>query len=182
VEDLVREEVALPPEWMLVEAERVIRQGIGGNRTSMCERLEDIPLLTKHFLEKYKHRYGLPEKYLSAATMQWLASRDWPGNVRELQNSVHRGLLLAEGNEIFPQHLQPETSDVSTGAAMHSDGPFKVAKTQAIEQFERHYLNIMLGQCAGNVTLAAERAKIDRSTLGRLLKRHRINYRNFLAR
>jgi len=146
------------------------------------ERSEDIPLLAEHFLEKFKIRYGLEEKYLGAAAIRWCNSCDWPGNVRELQNSVHRGLLLAEGNEIHPQHLQAETGELPAEAATSSNLHFKDAKIQAIESFERNYLSSMLSQCCGNITQTAEQAKIDRSTLGRLLKKHQINHRDFLLR
>ena len=76
------------------------------------ERSEDILLLAEYFLEKYKTRYCLEKKYLSTAAVKWCTSRDWPGNVRELQNSIHRGLLLAEGNEICP--AAPAIGDKST--------------------------------------------------------------------
>jgi len=148
----------------------------------LCERSEDIPLLAEHFLEKFKIRYGLEEKYLGAAAVQWFTSRDWPGNVRELQNSVLRGLLLAEGNEIHPRHLQAEAGKLPTETATSSNMQFKDAKIQAIESFERNYLSSMLNKCSGNITLTAEQAKIDRSTLGRLLKKHQINHRDFLLR
>jgi len=146
------------------------------------ERSEDIPLLAEHFLEKFKIRYSLEEKYLGAAAVQWFTSRDWPGNVRELQNSVHRGLLLAEGNEIFPRHLQAEIGELPTADAASGNMQFKDAKIQAIEGFERNYLSNMLSSCNGNITQTAEQARIDRSTLGRLLKKHQINYRDFLPR
>jgi DNA-binding NtrC family response regulator len=146
------------------------------------ERSEDIPLLAEHFLEKFKIRYALEDKFLSSAALQWFASRDWPGNVRELQNSIHRGLLLAEGNEICPRHLQAEAGELPTETATSSNMHFKDAKVQAIEDFERNYLSSMLSNCSGNITLTAERAHIDRSTMGRLLKKHQLNYRDFLLR
>ena len=145
------------------------------------ERAEDIPLLVEHFLEKYKTRHSLEDKYLHPSTQQWFIDQDWPGNVRQLQNCVHRGLLLAEGNEIRLRHLQPDLAAASAGADLLGDLPFKDAKTQVLERFEHDYLRSIMTRCNGNITLAAQRAVTDRSTLGRLLKKHHINHRDFQA-
>lgn len=147
---------------------------------ALRERNEDIPLLARHFLEKFRVRYCLQEKYLGVDAIDWCCSRDWPGNVRELQNAIHRGILLADGKEILPHHLQAEPVEASAEAATATSMYFRDAKNHAIECFERDYLGRMLGRCGGNISLTAERAKMDRSTLGRLLKKHRIDYREYL--
>jgi len=143
------------------------------------ERREDIPLLAEHFLEKFKIHHGLEDKRLSPSTQQWLVDQDWPGNVRQLQNCVHRGLLLAEGTEIGLQHLQPDHSDGAGDVDFLGDLPFKDAKVQVLDRFEHDYLRAIMVRCNGNVSLAAQRASTDRSTLGRLLKKHHINHRDF---
>ena len=143
------------------------------------ERAEDIPLLVEHFLEKYKTRHGLEDKYLHPSTQQWFIEQDWPGNVRQLQNCVHRGLLFAEGNEICLRHLQPDVSAASAVAELLGDLPFKEGKRQILERFERDYLQWIMSRCNGNITLAAQYAETDRRTLGRLLKKHHINRRDF---
>jgi two-component system response regulator GlrR len=143
------------------------------------ERREDILLLADHFLEKFKIHHGLEDKRLSPSTQQWLIDQDWPGNVRQLQNCVHRGLLLAEGTEIGLQHLQPDHSDAAADVDFLGDLPFKDAKIQVLDRFEHDYLRAIMVRCNGNVSLAAQRASTDRSTLGRLLKKHHINHRDF---
>ena len=143
------------------------------------ERREDIPLLVEFFLEKFKTRHGLEDKYLHPSTQQWFINQDWPGNVRQLQNCVHRGLLLTEGNEIHLRHIQPDVSAQSAAADLLGELPFKDAKTQVLERFEHDYLRSIMTRCNGNITLAAQRAVTDRSTLGRLLKKHHINHHDF---
>ncbi len=143
------------------------------------ERRDDIPLLVEHFLEKFKAQHSLEDKRLSPSTQQWLIEQDWPGNVRQLQNCVHRGLLLAEGAEIGLRHLQPDVGAASDGAEILGDLPFKDAKTQVLDRFEHDYLRSIMVRCEGNISEAAHRASTDRSTLGRLLKKHHIDHRDF---
>ena len=116
--------------------------------------------------------------------MQWLSTRDWPGNVRELRNSIHRGLLLSEGNEIYTCHLQAEATDASDESEEGSatiNLPFRDAKTRTVARFEHDYLCNVLRECHGNITQAAQRAQTERSTLARLLKKHELDYRDFMA-
>lgn len=63
------------------------------------DRLEDAPLLARHFLEGISRREG-QTKALSDAALQCLAQHDWPGNVRELRNAVHRAYVMSEGPTI----------------------------------------------------------------------------------
>ena len=69
------------------------------------ERKEDIEILAKHFLGKYSHEIGKPVKFIDDEAFKLLRDYDWPGNVRELQNIIERGILIAESNTLFPEHL-----------------------------------------------------------------------------
>lgn len=144
------------------------------------DRREDIPLLAAHFLETFKIRYCLNEKYLGTDAIEWCCSRDWPGNVRELQNSIHRGVLLSRDNRISAHHLQAEAIESGPESAANEVVYFRDAKAHAIDSFEQDYLRRVLGRCGGNISKAAQHAKIDRSTLGRLLKKHQIDFRQYL--
>jgi two-component system response regulator PilR (NtrC family) len=72
------------------------------------ERVEDIPLLVGHFVEKYSRLIGVPRKQVTAKAMRALESHDWPGNVRELENLIERCLALSSGDVIDLGDL-PET-------------------------------------------------------------------------
>lgn len=144
------------------------------------DRREDIPLLAAHFLEKFKVRYCLNNKYLAADAIEWCCSRSWPGNVRELQNSIHRGVLLSRDNQISAHHLQAEAIESDPKTTAKEVVYFRDAKAHAIDRFEQDYLRRVLGRCGGNISQAAQRAKMDRSTLGRLLKKHQIDFRQYL--
>jgi len=139
------------------------------------DRGDDSVLLATHFLAKYRALHSLPGKFLTPAALHWIAQHDWPGNVRELENAVNRGILLAPDNAIEANHLdpriQPGNDEISAGVA---DLPFKAAKAQVIEDFEKRYLLALLAACQGNITHAAQRAETERRTLGRLLQKHGI--------
>jgi DNA-binding NtrC family response regulator len=110
----------------------------------------------------------------------------WPGNVRELENLVHRAFLLAGGDVItIPSDwLTGEPRAVSAGAQYEGfslDLAFSEAKARLIDQFERVYIAHVLSQTNGNVSQAARRCGKERRAFGKLLKKHGIDKRLFLA-
>lgn len=81
------------------------------------ERVEDIPLLADHFLEKYRMQYGKRVQGISDKAMLMLNYHQWPGNVRELENMIERGVILVDNNgTIGVPHLFA-SSDVPPSAA-----------------------------------------------------------------
>jgi formate hydrogenlyase transcriptional activator len=85
---------------------------------ALRERLSDIPLLVRHFVERYARRMSKPIETISPETMDALIKWDWPGNVRELENFIERSVILSNGptltaplEELVPwsEPLQPET-------------------------------------------------------------------------
>lgn len=64
------------------------------------ERLDDIPLLTAHFLKKICQRFQKPELKISRAQAQQLQSHSWPGNIRELENLIERQVILSRGDKL----------------------------------------------------------------------------------
>jgi PAS domain S-box-containing protein len=69
------------------------------------DRREDIPLLTKHFLDGFSITLGKKIEQVSEEAMRLLLDYDWPGNVRELENALHRAAILCDKNELQPRHL-----------------------------------------------------------------------------
>jgi len=64
------------------------------------ERKEDIPILVKHFLQKYEGKMGKKITHVPAPVMDALSAYDWPGNIRELENLIERAMILSPGNEL----------------------------------------------------------------------------------
>jgi DNA-binding NtrC family response regulator len=126
------------------------------------ERLSDIPILVRHFLEEHSIRDGVFYAIEDAA-MARLIRRPWPGNVRELRNAVET--ILALGNEGPAPSFSSERNQ-------SPDVPFKAAKARLVESFERDYLVSALDRHHGNITAAASAAGLDRVHFLRLLDRY----------
>src|SRR5579884_4186755 len=69
------------------------------------ERINDVPLLVEHFIQKYRQDSPDGNPRISEDAMTALLDYHWPGNVRELENAVHRAIILARGSVITPQHI-----------------------------------------------------------------------------
>jgi len=131
------------------------------------ERLEDIPLLTEHFLNAIAARTGKPRKTVSPQALSLLLSYDWPGNIRQLENVMERLFALCSG---------PIISDTLTRQSLPTDSPPRMhSLSDARKDFERSYLTQLLTATRGNMTQAAELAGRNRSDFHKLVKRHELN-------
>ena len=75
---------------------------------ALRERREDIPALTRHFLQQSAAQLGVEPKRISEAALAWLASFSFPGNVRQLENICHWLTVMAPAQVIEPKDLPPE--------------------------------------------------------------------------
>jgi DNA-binding NtrC family response regulator len=136
---------------------------------SLRERAADIPMLVRHFLAGT----GVAEP--DAATMAALVTHDWPGNVRELRNVIERAVALGVGLTAA-LGVGPAPAGGRAAPPVDPSVPFKEAKGQLIDAWERDYVTALLAACDGNVSLAARRAGMDRAYLHRVLKKHGIGH------
>jgi DNA-binding NtrC family response regulator len=128
-------------------------------------RLDDLePLIAQFLVEAGSER--LPGALFSADDLSALRAHAWPGNVRELRNLVEATLAMGE---------RPALDSAVAGVTADEPGPelpYKDARAQVLERFEKHYLPRLLEVAKGNVSAAARHAKMDRSHLIELLTRH----------
>src|ERR1700716_2942768 len=110
-------------------------------------RREDIPLLARHFLEKFRKTMEKPVEAISPEAMTRLESYDWPGNVRELENTMERAVALETGREIslkvLPDRIAGYSGTSSSGAlgAQSADFPPEgVDLEKEVADAERRYL------------------------------------------
>ncbi len=132
------------------------------------ERLEDIPLLAKHFVERISLELGKQVTDISADGIKLLMSRDWPGNIRELENAVERAIVTCRETVLSKDafsFLSPEIED---------DSRWLIPGNMTMEEIERRVIEATLRRTAGNVKEAASVLRIDRSTLYDKLKKYAI--------
>jgi DNA-binding NtrC family response regulator len=152
---------------------------------SLRERPEDIPVLIRHFVDQFWRRHQLPgddPPRLSAETLEALIHYPWPGNVRELQNVIENLVVLSDPDEEIPAERlsildQPAENSSATGNLGRSIDlrmPFHDAKQLLIDRFEREYLAHLVARTGGNMSESARQAGIDRTTLYRLMDKHKL--------
>jgi len=132
------------------------------NIPPLRERRGDIPLLARHFLEKYGERFGRPGMSLDRTALAALMVHPFPGNVRELENIIQAAIALAPGDSITEQDLRLET-----GAPEAERAPEQLA----LSDVEQRHIERVLRAVGGNRQEAARILGIDRSTLYRKLQR-----------
>src|SRR3546814_17885082 len=76
---------------------------------ALRERPLDIDLLARHFVEVYSESNDVPRRPISDTTRELLRRHPWRGNVRELENTMHRAVLLEQGDEIEPDALERQS-------------------------------------------------------------------------
>lgn len=136
------------------------------------ERKEDIPLLAKHFLEKFEPAQTKTEHIISAEAMELLSNYEWPGNIRELQNVIERAIIISQGYEIKPVHLPKEIQKLPKDAG----SPVIRFPDEGIslELVEKELILKALEKSGGNQTRASQLLGITRSALLYRMQKHHI--------
>ncbi len=147
------------------------------------DRPGDIEPLANHFVVKYVEANGLEPMSLTPKALSILRDHSWPGNVRELENTIHRGVLLANAGKLGPEAIQLSGGALgaSTGHAGKAsgtgadgqglgDGAGLVGRTVA--EVERDLIVDTLSHCLGNRTHAANILGISIRTLRNKLKQY----------
>ncbi len=137
---------------------------------------EDIPLLANHFLSQYCEELGVAHKKFTEDAMRMLASRKWPGNVRELQNEIKRAVIFSKGDSIFPDDFGcGGTAQATPEEPVDAPGlRYREARAGTLRKFNVGYIRRLLKDTDGNVTLAANRAGLERQSLQHLMRKYGI--------
>jgi DNA-binding NtrC family response regulator len=148
------------------------------------ERLEDIPLLTDHFLQKLAHTNNRPKPNLSQRGMFGLMKYSWPGNVRELENVLERAMILGQDDSIDEIPFSVSPSHAPTGK---DDGrlsfdpslPFKVIREEVLARVEKQYFTHLLTKNKGSIGPTAADAQVDTRTVLRKMKQFGLDKSDF---
>jgi formate hydrogenlyase transcriptional activator len=120
---------------------------------------EDIPVLARHFTQKYALEMNKQIDKISAETMRALVSWSWPGNVRELENFIERAVILSRGPS-----LRAPLAEIRPDA-------FQAAGSNTLEQVEREHVLRVLRETGGVISEAATRLGLPRTTLNAMMRK-----------
>jgi two-component system, NtrC family, nitrogen regulation response regulator GlnG len=137
------------------------------------ERGDDIKILVDHFVRSFSP----PNKPMACTPedMSRLQRHSWPGNVRELRNVIERACVLSKGDSLNLDDAFVEQAAPALG--IRTDLPFKEAKGQLVELFEREYIVDLMRRHKMNLSAAAREAQIDRKHLRELIRKYGLDPR-----
>ena len=113
------------------------------------ERMEDVPLLLRHFLEKYSREFEREVEGFSDAALEKVLAYPWPGNVRELENMVERAVALCREPRVSVEHLPPGIADPRQRASAGRLPVEGVDLDELVNEFERGLLREALTRTGG---------------------------------
>jgi DNA-binding NtrC family response regulator len=145
----------------------------------MRERGHDINLLVDHFIKSFSAGRKLQ---ISTEDMQRLKAYSWPGNVRELRNVIERACVLSKGDTLNLDDVLGGEGAAQPSLGIRTDLPFKEAKGQLVELFEREYIVDLMKRHKMNLSAAAREAQIDRKHLRELIRKYGLDPRGDLTR
>ncbi len=131
------------------------------------ERVDDVPLLVEHFVQRFARRNDRSIAGVSREAMERLMCYDWPGNVRELENAIERAIVLTRGKLIDADALPPQVRRISDVATSQITIPIGT-KMRDVEQ---QMITETLKHTNGNRELAAKLLGIASRTIYRKLGR-----------
>lgn len=135
------------------------------------ERLEDVPLLAQHFLERANQRSRRPH-VLTQSAVEHLSRYTFPGNVRELENLVEQAAALAEGDELQPEDFPLRgRGDMPIPVSVSSTDLRPQTLSDAVNEAERRAIVAALDQFSNDLTRVSEALGISSTTLWRKMKR-----------
>ena len=125
------------------------------------DRIEDIPLLVDHFIEKYCTSMSRNIVSIDKAALKRLEQYDFPGNVRELENMIERAIVVGNQKQI-------RLKDLPFDKGM-SNNSFK-----SLEDLEKQYILQVLDKYDWNISKSAKVIKVDRVTLYNKIKKYNL--------
>jgi two-component system, NtrC family, response regulator PilR len=150
---------------------------------ALSERREDIPLLARAFLERFRKTMEKPIEGISPQAMALLESYDWPGNVRELENTLERSVALETGNiisvNVLPEKIQHQGQHENRVTETQTNGHVQIPESgvdleRSVQDMEKAYILAALQASDGVGTRAAELLKMSYRSFRHYSKKYNI--------
>ena len=139
---------------------------------ALMNRKEDIPLLAKFLIEKYRQQFRKEISGLSERAEIALNRHSWPGNVRELENVIGHACMMAQGQRLdiqdFPEYLRFASPIAQRGLEAAGANPYE----DSLDSQERRLIADALERAAGNRSQAARLLRIGRDALRYKMRKH----------
>ncbi|MGW8314660.1 MAG: sigma-54-dependent transcriptional regulator [Bacteroidales bacterium] len=127
------------------------------------DRKEDIPLLARFFLIKYRTQYRKDGLEMTERVIRDLMEHSWPGNIRELEHVIEKAVILSDGSQMTPE-------DLFSGGS--GNAGTRIPDTLNLDENEKILIDKALRKEKGNVSAAAKKLGINRSTLYQKMKKY----------
>ena len=134
------------------------------------DRIEDVPRLVEHFLDKYRYSSTAPSTSISEEALERLMNYDWPGNVRQLENEIQRAVVLSQGKVITSQLLSLEPGRTSSQVDLAERVRKGVPLGDVMHDVEAMIITEALRQCDGDRKEAAQRLALTLAALQNKIK------------
>lgn len=128
------------------------------------ERTEDIPLLAKHFLKKYRAKYKKELSGITKQALDQLKEYHWPGNIRELEHAVERAVIMTDEKQL-------QNGDFLLTSASGNEHKIPVAGLN-LEEVEKTVIRKAMNKHGGNISHAADELGLTRASLYRRLEKY----------
>ncbi len=152
---------------------------------SLRERITDVPLLTKHFIDKLNAKYQKEINGIDPHAQNQLMSHNWPGNVRELEAAIEKAVILCDGKQITSFDLDPIDETLCTPSPSIIDAS-ATPKYETYQDFTRHqeseekeYFISLFKKYKGKVNQIAEFTGLTRRTILNKMNRFGIDKKDF---
>ncbi len=134
---------------------------VGIHLPPLADRGEDLMLIARFLLKRYAGEYQSKVKGFSPQCALLMKKYRWPGNIRQLENHIKKAVIMADRTQLSPEDMELSDEDLE---------PIKPL-AQAKEDFQRRYINEVLGRNNGNRTKTAQDLGVDPRTIFRHLER-----------
>ncbi len=147
------------------------------------ERREDIPLMARSFLERFRKSMDKPIEGITPDAMSLLEAYDWPGNVRELENTLERSVALETGNmvsaAVLPEKIRHRAAHEHSSRAVPANGYLEIPEggidlEKSIQEMEKAYILKALEECDGVGTRAADLLKMTYRSFRHYTKKYNL--------
>lgn len=141
------------------------------------ERMDDIPLLARHFLNHYSKETGKSVSAISEKAMELLTTYRWPGNIRELEHAIEQAVTLSYQPVLMPEDLPREVREqraYQSSSNQAAPAQFNFPDQPSLEEMKKRYVHHVLQITNGNVSATARILNVDRRSLYRMLARYKI--------